>query len=36
MPILSYFTVVGSTLVALLMLADVTLEKSACLPGEET
>jgi len=28
MPILSYFTVVGSTRVALLMLADVTLEKS--------
>jgi hypothetical protein len=31
MPILSYFTAVGSTLVTLLMLADVTLEKSARL-----
>ena len=43
MPVLSYFTVVGSTLVALLMLADVTLEKGGRLPngsnfsgGEET
>jgi hypothetical protein len=33
MPISSYFTVVGSLLVALLMLADVTLEKSARLPN---
>ena len=33
MLILSYFTVVGSALVALLMLADVTLEKSAGLPN---
>ena len=33
MPILSYFAVVGSMLVALLMLADVTLEKSARLPN---
>jgi hypothetical protein len=34
MPVLSYFTVVGSTLVALLMLADGTLEKSARLPNK--
>jgi len=33
MPIMWYFTVVGSALVALLMLADVTPEKNAGLPN---
>src|SRR3954451_1041789 len=32
MPILSYFAVVGSVLVALLFVADATLEKSGPLP----
>ena len=32
MPILSYFAVVGSVLVALLLVADATMEKSGPLP----
>src|SRR5215204_4170615 len=32
MPILSYFAIVGSVLVALLFVADATLEKSGPLP----